>query len=64
MQSEEDPTLQRTFRGHKGAVTGVVFSPTDDMKHLVSSSLDNTLMVWNFKPNLRAFRFLGHKVLI
>jgi centriolar protein POC1 len=41
-------------------VTGVSFNP--NMKQLVSSSLDSALMVWNFKPNLRAFRFLGHKV--
>lgn len=32
------------------------------MKQLVSGSLDNCVMVWNFKPQLRAFRFAGHKV--
>ena len=32
------------------------------MKQLVSGSLDNCVMVWNFKPQLRAYRFAGHKV--
>lgn len=32
------------------------------MKQLATASLDMTVMVWNFKPNLRAFRFVGHKV--
>lgn len=56
----EDPTLERSFRGHRDAVTSVVFNPT--MKQLVSGSLDNCVMVWNFKPQLRAYRFAGHKV--
>lgn len=29
---------------------------------LASGSADGTLMVWNFRPSLRAFRYLGHKV--
>lgn len=56
----EDPTLQRSFRGHRDAVTSVTFNPT--MKQLVSGSMDNCVMVWNFKPQLRAYRFAGHKV--
>ena len=27
-----------------------------------SGSLDSCLMVWNFKPQMRAYRFVGHKV--
>lgn len=56
----EDPTLQRSFRGHKDAATCVAFNPT--MKQLVSGSMDNCVMVWNFRPQLRAYRFAGHKV--
>jgi centriolar protein POC1 len=41
-------------------VTSVAFNP--NMKQLVSGSLDNHVMVWNFKPQLRAFRFAGHQV--
>lgn len=33
-----------------------------NLKQLISGSLDNCVMVWNFKPQLRAFRFAGHKV--
>ena len=31
------------------------------MRQLASGADDNTLMVWNFKPQMRAFRFVGHK---
>jgi len=55
-----DPTLERTFRGHKSFITSVAFSPT--LKQLASGSGDNCIMLWNFKPQLRAFRLVGHKV--
>jgi WD40 repeat protein/serine/threonine protein kinase len=38
-------TLRYTLRGHRGIVTGVVFSP--DHKTVASSSLDNTVKLWN-----------------
>jgi centriolar protein POC1 len=56
----DDPTLERSFRGHKDAVTSVAFN--HNMKQLISGSLDGCVMIWNFKPQLRAFRFAGHKV--
>ena len=56
----EDPTLERSFRGHRDAVTSVCFN--HNMKQLVTGSLDNCVMIWNFKPQLRAFRFAGHRV--
>ena len=55
-----DPTLERSFRGHKGAVTSVSFAPS--LRQLASGAADHVVMVWNFKPQLRAFRFMGHKV--
>ncbi|RLN26425.1 hypothetical protein BBJ28_00010591 [Nothophytophthora sp. Chile5] len=54
----ENPSLERTFRGHKSAVTGVSFHP--NVQQVASSSLDGVVMIWNFKPQLRAFRFRGH----
>ena len=54
-----DPELERSFRGHKDAISSVCFNP--NMKQLVSGSLDGCVMVWNFKLQLRAFRFVGHK---
>lgn len=56
----EDPTLERSFRGHKDAVSSVAWNP--NLKQLITGSLDCSVMVWNFKPALRAFRFSGHKV--
>ena len=57
-----DPALERSFRGHKDGVSSVSFSPT--MKQLVSGGLDGTVMVWNFKMQMRAFRFVGHKAAV
>ena len=54
-----DPALKRSFKGHKDSITGICFNP--NLKQVVSSSLDGTLMVWNFKPTLRPYRFIGHK---
>ena len=56
----QDPCLERSFRGHKDGVTGASFNP--NMKQLATSSLDCCIMVWNFRPQLRAYRYVGHKV--
>ncbi|KAL6764567.1 centriole proteome protein [Haematococcus lacustris] len=58
----DDPTLERSFRGHKDAVTSVCFN--NNMKQLISGSLDGCVMIWNFKPQLRAYRFAGHKAAV
>ncbi|TYZ68351.1 hypothetical protein PybrP1_012569 [[Pythium] brassicae (nom. inval.)] len=55
----ETPALERTFRGHKSAVTGVSFHPLHTQQ-LASGGADGVVMVWNFRPQLRAFRFAGH----
>lgn len=60
IQTQLDPCLERTFRGHKNYITSVAFSPS--LRQLASGSSDNTIMLWNFKPQLRAFRFVGHEV--
>ncbi|KAJ4439632.1 hypothetical protein ANN_07760 [Periplaneta americana] len=57
--SSDDPTLERHFRGHRDSVTALAFNPT--MKQLASSSLDSSIMVWNFRQMNRAFRFKAHK---
>jgi WD40 repeat protein len=61
MNHVNDPSLERSFRGHRDTVTSVCFNP--NMKQLISGSMDSTVMVWNFKAQMRAFRFVGHKVL-
>ncbi|KAK7499536.1 hypothetical protein BaRGS_00009188 [Batillaria attramentaria] len=55
----DDPSLERHFRGHRDTITSVDFSPV--MTQLASGSMDSCLMVWNFKPKMRAYRFVGHK---
>eukprot|EP00820_Chromera_velia_P025900 Cvel_10049.t1-p1 / transcript=Cvel_10049.t1 / gene=Cvel_10049 / organism=Chromera_velia_CCMP2878 / gene_product=POC1 centriolar protein homolog A, putative / transcript_product=POC1 centriolar protein homolog A, putative / location=Cvel_scaffold598:1-6837(-) / protein_length=764 / sequence_SO=supercontig / SO=protein_coding / is_pseudo=false len=54
-----DPSLERSFRGHRGTVSAVAFSPV--MKQLVSSSQDGSIFVWHFKFQQRPFRFVGHQ---
>ena len=54
-----DPALKTSLRGHQDVVTSVCFSY--DNKHVVSSSNDGTVMVWNIKTSSRPYRFIGHK---
>jgi centriolar protein POC1 len=56
---QSDPTLKRSFKGHKEGVLASEFNP--NLKQVVSGSIDGTVMVWNFKPNVRPFRFVGHR---
>ena len=51
---DDEPVLDRSFRGHKGGVSCLAFSPTT--RQLASGSGDCSVMVWNFKPQLRAFK--------
>lgn len=57
---QPDPTLERSFRGHKDAVTSLSFNP--NLKQLASGGLDNAVICYNFKAGMRAFKFIGHKV--
>ena len=57
--SVSDPALKRSFKGHKDGVTSSCFNP--NLRQVISGSLDGTVMVWNFKPMMRPFRFVGHK---
>lgn len=41
-------------------MNALVFNP--NMRQLVSGGEDGSLLVWHFKPSLRAYRFTGHKV--
>ena len=56
----DDPLLTRSFRGHKSRVVAVAFNPS--MKQIASASYDRTVMLWNFRPQMRAFKFTGHQV--
>lgn len=54
--------MERHFKGHRDTVTSVSFNP--NMKQLATGSMDSCVMVWHFKPQSRAYRFIGHKVCI
>ena len=41
-----EPVLHQQFKGHKDGITALHFDPTK--KQLLSSSSDQTLMLWNF----------------
>ena len=56
-----DPELYQQFKGHRDAITSVHFCPTK--KRVVSSSMDQTIMMWNFSKDTkdsRAYRYKGH----
>jgi WD40 repeat protein len=40
--------LERGFRGHKGLVSSLAFSP--DSRRLASGSRDSTVKVWDMTP--------------
>jgi len=51
--------LLRTLRGHEGCVTAVAV--TDDGRHAVSGSLDNTLKVWDLASWQTVATLVGHE---
>jgi centriolar protein POC1 len=53
-------TVERTFRGHRNAITSLSFDP--QMTKLAGGAMDNNVIVWSFKENNRAYRYKGHKV--
>ena len=53
-----DPELYHQFKGHRDAITSVHFCPTK--KRVVSSSMDQTIMMWNFASDAKAYRYTGH----
>ena len=50
---------QETFKGHKGWVTSVAFSP--DGKRIASASSDGTLKVWDATTGEETLKPKGHK---
>jgi centriolar protein POC1 len=44
-----DPALKRSFKGHQKGVLCSLFNP--NLRQVISGSMDNTVMVWNFKPH-------------
>jgi WD40 repeat protein len=55
-----DPALEQTLRGHRGVVNSLAFNCSGSQ--LASGANDNAVMVWNFRPQMRAYKYLGHTV--
>jgi len=53
-----DPSLERTFTGHKAAATCLAWSPAQPQ--LASGGADAAVVVWSLRAAQRAFRFVGH----
>jgi hypothetical protein len=55
-----DPTLEQTLRGHRAACGSLAFNAT--ATQLASGGADGAVIVWNFKQQMRAYRYMGHAV--
>ena len=54
-----DPTIHRSFKGNNETISSCIFTP--NMKQSISGTENGNIFVWNFKPQMRPFRFSGHK---
>lgn len=61
VDDSEDPTLIKSFGGHKGSISSVSLS-YDLSKMASSSTSDPCLFVWSFSPELRGCKYIGHQV--
>ena len=55
-----EPVLERAFRG--GHKTGSIFSVAmvPSRQQCISAGEDGTILIWNFKPQMRPMRLTGH----
>ena len=54
-----DPTIHRSFKGNNETISTCIFTP--NMKQSISGTENGNIFVWNFKPQMRPFKFSGHK---
>ena len=54
-----DPTIHRSFKANNEIISSCIFTP--NMKQSISGSENRNIFVWNFKPQMRPFKFSGHK---
>ena len=54
-----DPTIHRSFKGNNEIISTCIFSP--NMKQSISGTENGSIFVWNFKPQMRPFKFSSHK---
>ena len=54
-----DPTIHRSFKGNNEIISTCIFSP--NMKQSISGTENGKIFLWNFKPQMRPFKFYQHK---
>ena len=54
-----DPTIHRSFKGNNETISSCIFTP--NMKQAISGTENGNIFVWNFKPQMRPFKFSQHK---
>jgi len=53
-----EPTYQGCFEGHNNDVTALSFHPITCQ--LISSSMDRSVILWQLKSQMPAYKFIGH----
>ncbi|KAJ0179537.1 hypothetical protein K1T71_005249 [Dendrolimus kikuchii] len=53
-----DPSLEKQLKGHRNAITSLYFNPNE--QQVASSSLDNSILLWNLRGTMKSYRFEGH----
>ncbi|XP_034825186.1 POC1 centriolar protein homolog A-like [Maniola hyperantus] len=53
-----DPSLEKQLTGHRNSVTALFYNRNE--KQLASSSLDNSILLWDLHGTMKSYRFQGH----
>ncbi|XP_028042813.1 POC1 centriolar protein homolog A-like [Bombyx mandarina] len=53
-----EPCLKKQLKGHKNAITALYYNPND--QQIATSSLDNSVLLWDLRGTMRSYRFQGH----
>ncbi|XP_041972989.1 POC1 centriolar protein homolog A-like [Aricia agestis] len=53
-----EPSLEKQLKGHRNSITALFYNPNE--LQLASSSLDNSVLLWDLRGNMRSYRFQGH----
>ncbi|XP_063823215.1 POC1 centriolar protein homolog A-like [Ostrinia nubilalis] len=53
-----EPSLEKQLKGHRNGITAIYYSPSE--QQLATSSLDNSVLLWDLRGTMRSYRFQGH----
>ncbi|XP_039746238.1 POC1 centriolar protein homolog A-like [Pararge aegeria] len=54
-----DPSLEKQLTGHRSSITALFYNRNE--KQLASSSLDNSILLWDLCGTMKSYRFQGHE---